>query len=196
MPHVELAALIRTAGYLGLVAIVFAETGLLVGFFLPGDSLLFTAGLLASQGVLAIDVLVPLLVVAAVAGDATGYAIGRRFGRSLFRREASRFFHPEHLRRAEAFFARHGGRAVVVARFVPIVRTFVPVVAGIGAMRYRRFAAFNLIGALLWAAGVTLVGYLLGSRVPGIDRFLTPILLAIVAVSVAPVAWEFWRGRR
>lgn len=189
MPHDDLEALVRTAGYLGLFAIVFAETGLLVGFVLPGDSLLFTAGLLASQNVLAIGVLMPLLVVAAVAGDATGYAIGRRFGRALCRHDGGRFFRTSHLRQAEAFFARHGGRAVVVARFVPVV-------AGVGAMPYPRFAAYNVVGAHGWAAGIPLAGYVLGTFVPGIDRFLTPLLLAIVAVSAAPVAWELWHNRR
>lgn len=196
IPHLDLEALVRAVGYLGLFAIVFAETGLLVGFLLPGDSLLFTAGLLASQGVLSIGVLVPVLIVAAIAGDSTGYAIGRRFGRGLFVRDEGRFFRRSHVVRSEAFFARHGGRAVVLARFVPVVRTFVPVIAGVGAMDYPRFVAYNVVGGILWAGGVTLAGYALGATVPGIERWLTPIVLAIVVASLVPVALELWRERR
>lgn len=193
MLPVDLQTLIRSAGYFGVAAIVFAESGLLVGFFLPGDSLLFTAGFLASQGVLDIRWLVPICFLAAMAGDAVGYAFGRRVGPKLFQREDGRFFRREHLLRAETFFAVHGGKAIVLARFLPVVRTFTPIVAGAGTMPYRRFAAFNLIGALLWAAGLTLAGYLLGSAAPGADRYLLPIVLLIVAASIAPALPQLWR---
>jgi len=193
MPQFDLESLIQTVGYVGLFAIIFAETGLLVGFFLPGDSLLFTAGFLASQDYLNIWLLIPVCFVAAVTGDAVGYAFGNRVGRGLFRRPESRIFKPGHLLRAEAFFERHGGKAVVLARFLPIVRTFVPIVAGVGAMRYPRFALFNVTGAVLWAIGLPLAGYFLGSAVPSVDRYLLPIVALIIVVSVAPTAWHVWR---
>ena len=188
MLPIDLATLIRALGYAGVVAIVFAESGLLIGFFLPGDSLLFTAGFLASQGFLHIGVLAALGIVAAVAGDTVGYAFGHPVGRRLYRRE--------HLRRAEAFFARHGGKAIVLARFIPVVRTFTPVVAGAGAMPYRQFVGYNVLGGFLWAVGVTLAGYFLGSAIPGVDRYLLPIIVAIVVASVLPALWHWWRERR
>ncbi len=193
MPHFDLESLIRAAGYLGLFGIIFAETGLLIGFFLPGDSLLFTAGFLASQDYLNIWLLVAVCFVAAVTGDAVGYAFGHRVGRRLFQRPESRLFRPEYLRRAEVFFEQHGGKAVILARFMPIVRTFVPIIAGVGAMRYPRFAAFNVIGALLWAVGLPIAGYYLGKSIPNVDRYLLPIILVIIIVSIAPTAIHVWR---
>lgn len=195
MLPVDLATLIRAVGYLGVAAIVFAESGLLIGFFLPGDSLLFTAGFLASQGALQIVPLVALCFVAAVAGDSAGYAFGQRVGRRLYARPDTRLFRREHLLRAEAFFARHGGKAIVLARFIPVVRTFTPVVAGAGAMPYRQFVGYNVLGGFLWAVGVTLAGYFLGSAIPGIDRYLLPIIAAIVILSVLPMGWHWWRAR-
>jgi membrane-associated protein len=192
---IDLVTFVRAVGYLGVAAIVFAESGLLLGFFLPGDSLLFTAGFLASQGFLHIGVLAALCFVAAVVGDSVGYTFGHRVGRRLYARPDSRFFRREHLLRAEAFFARHGGRAVVLARFIPVVRTFTPVVAGAGAMPYRQFIGYNVLGGLLWAVGVTLAGYFLGSLVPGVDRYLLPIIAAIIILSVLPAAWHWWHGR-
>lgn len=189
----DLASLIQAVGYFGIFAIVFAETGLLIGLFLPGDSLLFTAGLLASEGTLDLRVLLAVCFVAAVAGDSVGYALGVRYGRRLFERESGRFFQRGHLLRTEEFFARHGGRAVVLARFLPVLRTMTPVVAGIGAMRYRRFLAFNVLGGLLWAVGVTLAGYALGSAIPGASQYLLPLVLLIVAASSLPAAVHLWR---
>ena len=193
MPHFDLKDLIETVGYVGIFAIVFAETGLLIGAFLPGDSLLFTAGFLASQGHLNIWILVPLCFVAAVIGDATGYSIGIRFGRSLFRKPESRFFKPEYLVKSEAFFEKHGGKAIILARFMPIVRTFAPVIAGVSAMQYRKFAVYNVAGAVLWAIGVTVAGYFLGKSIPSVDRYLLPIIAAIILVSVAPSVIHVWR---
>ncbi len=193
LPGVDLESFIRTVGYVGMFAIIFAETGLLVGFFLPGDSLLFTAGFLASQGYLDISLLLVVCFVAAVVGDATGYAIGRNYGRKLFEREDSKLFRKEYLLRAEQFFVKHGGKAVILARFIPIVRTFVPVVSGMGAMEYRRFAFFNVTGALLWAVGVTLAGYFLGTTIPNIDRYLLPIIFLILVVSILPPVIHIWR---
>lgn len=195
MPHFDLEHFIKTIGLIGVAAVVFAETGLMIGFFLPGDSLLFTAGFLASQGYLNIWVLLPLCFVAAVAGDATGYWIGHRFGRTLYQRPDSRLFKQEHLVKAEAFFEKHGGKAIVLGRFMPIVRTFVPVVAGTAQMTYRHFATYNVVGALLWAVGVTLAGYILGDQIPGIDKYLLPIIAVIVVASVAPSAIHIWRER-
>ncbi len=189
----DLEELIKTAGYLGLFAIIFAETGLLVGFFLPGDSLLFTAGFLASQDVFNIWLLVPICFVAAVTGDAVGYAFGHRVGRRLFTRERSLLFRPEHLLRAEQFFQRQGGKAVILARFLPVVRTFVPVIAGVGAMPYSRFVVFNVIGAVLWAVGLPVAGFFLGSAIPSVDRYLLPIIVLIIVASIAPSAIHIWR---
>lgn len=182
----DVETLIKTVGLLGVWAIVYAESGLMVGFFLPGDSLLFTAGFLASQGFFPIEALVAGCFVAAVLGDNTGYWLGRRWGRRLFQREDSIWFHRDHAARAEEFYRRHGPKTIIIARFVPIVRAFAPVVAGIGAMRYPVFLAFDLIGGLLWAVGVTVLGYVLGQTVPDIDRYLLPIIAAIIVVSLAP----------
>jgi len=193
MPHFDLEELIRTVGYVGMFAIVFAETGLLIGIFLPGDSLLFTAGFLASQDYLNIWILVPVCFVAAIAGDATGYYIGQRFGRSLYERPDSKWFRKSHLVKAEEFFNKHGGRAIVIARFVPIVRSFAPIVAGVSLMPYRSFAIYNVFGAVLWAIGVTLAGFFLGSTIPGIDKYLLPIIGLILVASIAPSAIHIWR---
>ena len=193
MPGVDLESLIRTIGYVGMFGIVFAETGLLVGFFLPGDSLLFTAGFLASQDYLNIWLLVIVCFAAAVLGDAVGYLIGHRWGRNLFSKEESRFFKPKYLRQAESFFEKHGGKAIILARFMPIVRTFIPVIAGVSAMPYRRFFTFNIVGGILWAVGVTLAGYFLGSTIPGVDKYLLPIILIIIVVSVLPSVIHIWR---
>lgn len=186
---------IRTIGYLGVFAIIFAESGLLVGFFLPGDSLLFTAGFLASLNppVFSLPVLLVGFFLAAVIGDSVGYAFGRRVGVKLFQRENSLLFNQKNILRAQAFYEKHGGKAIVLARFIPIVRTFAPIVAGIGTMHYPRFLVFNLVGGLLWAVGITLAGYFLGSAIPDIDRYLLPIVVLIVIVSVAPAALHLLR---
>ncbi len=196
MPHLDLVTVIRTIGLLGVAAIIFTESGLLIGLFLPGDSLLFTAGFLASQGYLDIRWLVVACFLAAVAGDQVGYACGLRVGRALLQREDTRFFKKRYLYRAEQFFARHGGKAVILARFIPIVRTGTPIVAGMGRMRYRRFVLANVSGAALWAIGITLTGYWLGSAIPGVDQYLLPIVLGIVLVSLTPSALHLWRERR
>ena len=189
-------SLIETFGTIGLFAIVFAETGLLVGFFLPGDSLLFTAGLLASQGRPNFPVIAVGCFVAAVAGDQFGYGLGRRVGPSLFRRPDSRFFQQEYVDKAEAYFKRHGTKTIVLARFVPVVRTFAPVVAGVGRMPYRTFVTYNVLGGLLWAVGVTTLGYVLGETIPDIDRYLLPVIALIIAVSLLPVVVEVLKARR
>ena len=196
MLPVDLESFIRTVGYIGVALIVFAESGLLVGFFLPGDSLLFTAGFLASQGHFDIWVLAALCFIAAVTGDAVGYYFGHKVGRGLFQREDSRFFKKKYLTQAEAFFERNGGKAIFLARFIPVVRTFTPIVAGAASMKYRDFFVFNAMGGLAWAVGVTVAGYQLGSRIPGIDKYLLPIIGVIIVVSVAPGALHLWREHR
>ena len=194
--------LIEAFGLLGVFVIVFAESGLLVGFFLPGDSLLFTAGFLASGPSSVADELhlplVPLLLltwVAAVAGDQVGYVFGQRVGPALFRRPDSRFFKQENVDKAQAFFDRYGPKAIVLARFVPIVRTFTPITAGVSRMHYRTFVTFNVIGGTLWAFGVTLLGYFLG-QVDVIEQNLELAILTVVAISLAPIAIELLKARR
>ena len=167
-----------------------------MAFFLPGDSLLVVAGFFASRGELDIWLLNGLLMPLAVIGDACSYAIGRRLGPRLFARPRSRLFNPEHLKSAEAFYLRHGGKAIVLARFVPVVRTFIPVVAGIGGMPYRRFALFNIAGGVGWVGSMTWAGYLLGSRFPWLQERTEVVMLGVVVVSLLPIAWETWRARR
>lgn len=191
----DLNTFIESIGYVGITSVVFAESGLFLGAFLPGDSLLFTAGFLASQNIFDIRILIPLCFLAAVAGDSFGYAFGRHVGPRIFRHEDSLLFHREHLERAQKFYEKHGGKTIIIARFMPIVRTFAPILAGVGRMRYSRFLTFNVIGALIWAVGLTAAGFVLGQSVPGIDRYLLPIILAIILTSVAPSVVHIARNR-
>ncbi len=191
----DIEALIRTAGYLGLFGIVFAESGLFLGFFLPGDSLLFTAGFLASQGYGNIMLLLPVCFFAAVLGDSFGYAFGRKVGPRIFTREDSLFFRKEYITRTRAFYDRHGGKTLILARFLPVVRTFAPIFAGVGKMRYPTFFFYNLIGGFFWAVGLTVLGYTLGSVIPGIDRYLVPLVLGIIVISMLPPIIHIVRDR-
>lgn len=177
-----------TLGYIVLFAIIFAESGLLIGFFLPGDSILFPAGFLAFTGFFSLPELIIICGIAAILGDSVGYTFGRRVGRRLFLREDSTFFKKKHLEAAEAFYEKHGGKTIVLARFVPIVRTFAPIVAGISEMHYRRFVSFNIVGGILWAGGVTVAGYLLGSVIPpeDVDKYLLPIIVLLVVIPGLP----------
>ena len=184
--HLDLPELIRTVGYLGIFAIVFLESGMLVGFFFPGDSLLFTAGFLASQGFLDIKILIIGCFLAAIAGDSIGYYLGQKFGRKLFQKEDSIWFHKDHLIRAQNFYDKHGGKTIILARFIPVIRAFAPVIAGVGLMRYKKFVAFNLIGGVLWAIAIPLLGYYLGSAIPDVDKYLLPIIGLIMIASVLP----------
>src|SRR3990172_1303407 len=184
--HLDLVLLIQTVGYLGIFGIVFLESGLLVGFFFPGDSLLFTAGFLASQGFLDITTLIAGCFIFAVLGDSIGFYIGAKLGPKIFTKENSIFFHKRHLEKAQKFYDKHGGKTIILARFVPVVRAFAPVVAGAGKMNYKRFVTFNLVGAVLWAIGVTLAGYYLGSMIPDVDKYLLPIVGLIVLASILP----------
>jgi membrane-associated protein len=194
----QLDELIRWGGYSVLVAIVFAETGLLAGFFLPGDSLLVTAGLIASaaDGPVNIGLLIVLLSVAAIAGDSTGYAIGYHLGPRIFKREDSRFFHRDHLVRTQRFYEKYGAKTIVLARFVPIIRTFAPTVAGAGRMRYRTFLTFNVAGGIGWVLSMTLAGYFLGRSIPGIERYLHWVIGFVIILSFLPIVREWLLSRR
>lgn len=184
--HGDLTDLIKTIGYIGLFLMVFAESGLFFGFFFPGDSLLFTAGFLASQGLFNIGVLVPLMVIAAIGGDSAGYWTGKKFGGWLLQKKSSLFFSKENLQKAQKFFDESGGKALILARFMPAVRTFVPIAAGMAGMEYKKFISYNVFGGLIWGAGMTLGGYFLGQLIPDVDKYLLPIVLLIIFLSVLP----------
>jgi membrane-associated protein len=193
---VSLADLIRWGGYVALVAIVFCETGLLIGFFLPGDSLLITAGLVAATGALDIWLLNVLLIAAAIVGDSVGYAIGYRAGPRLFTKEESLLFSRKHLLRTRVFYEKYGGKTIVLARFIPLIRTFAPVVAGIGQMEYRRFLFYNVFGGIGWVVSLTWAGYLLGTLVPNISRYIHVVVIVVIVLSMVPVVVELWKARR
>jgi membrane-associated protein len=178
-------------GYAGLAAIIFSETGLLIGFFLPGDSLLVTAGLFAARGELDITLLNVILCAAAITGDATGYWIGARAGHALYNRPQSRFFRRDHLLKTKEFYERYGGITIVVARFMPFARTFAPVVAGVAEMTYRRFAVFNIAGGIGWVVSMTLTGYFLGRLVPGIERNIEIVIAIIIFLSLLPMIVKY-----
>ena len=193
----DLPALVQWAGYVGLFAIIFTETGLFFGFFLPGDSLLVTAGLLASQGLpLDVRTLGVLLTAAAILGDNTNYWIGRVSGPRIFAKEDSLFFKRKHLMRAAQFYEAHGAKTVVLARFMPIVRTFAPLVAGAAAMPYRTFLTFSVLGGIAWIWSMLLIGYFLGSRFPGIDKHLELVILGVIFLSILPGIISWLRARR
>lgn len=192
---IEITELIKTVGVLGVMAIIFAESGILVGFFLPGDTLLFAAGFLASQNILGIDVfmLVILLFASAVVGDSVGYLFGKKVGPKIFNRKDSLFFRQDYLNKAEDFYKHYGPITILLARFVPIVRTFAPIVGGVGKMKYQTFLAFNLIGGFIWTAGVTYLGYYLGSFFESqginVDSLILPVVgLAMLITLISPIA--------
>ena len=191
----DVQGIIRWGGMVMLIAIVFAETGLLIGFFLPGDSLLVTAGIFAAAGHLSIWMLLGALTAAAVIGDQVGYYIGYRTGPHIFRREDSLLFKRAHLLRAHAFYEKHGGKTIIIARFVPIIRTFAPVIAGVAQMDYRRFVSFNVIGGCLWVWGMCVLGYTLGTAVPDIDRHIHVVIAVVVFLSLVPGIVELVRSR-
>jgi membrane-associated protein len=209
----DLQELIKWGGVLGVAAIVFAESGLLIGFFLPGDSLLFTAGFLVQIGAMNINIhlLVLILFVAAVLGDSVGYTFGRRVGRKVFNRPDSRLFKQEHLVKAESFYEKYGGKTIIMARFIPVVRTFAPIVAGTAGMNYKTFLSYNVIGGLLWSAGITYLGFFLGDIFTNrlgldIDQVILPAVAIIILISLAPAAYHilkddkqrkvFWDGTK
>lgn len=182
-------------GYLMLFGVVFAETGLLMGFFLPGDSLLFTVGVVVGAGHLDLALINVVLIAAAIIGDSTGYLLGRRTGPAIFKRPDSKLFKQEYIRRTEEFYARHGGKTIIYARFVPIVRTFAPFMAGVGRMLYRKFLPFSICGGIAWITSMTLAGYWLGS-VPLVRRHFEKVVIGIVLLSVLPVVLEYFKSRK
>jgi membrane-associated protein len=191
----DMVKFITDVSYLGIFFIIFAESGLLIGFFFPGDSLLFTAGFLASKGILNEWILLPLVFVAAVLGDNVGYWFGKKIGPKLFNKENSLFFNKDHVLKAQAFYEKHGVKTIVLARFVPVIRTFAPIVAGVGHMHYYTFIMFNLIGGLLWAVGISLAGLWLGSIIPDVDRYLLPIVFVIILLSISPGFIHFFKEK-
>ncbi|MBI5022747.1 MAG: VTT domain-containing protein [Candidatus Magasanikbacteria bacterium] len=191
----DLIAIIKTTGYIGIFSIIFAESGLLIGFFFPGDSLLFTAGFLASQGFLRISILMVGSFLAAVIGDSVGYSFGYRVGPKIFKKEDSLFFHKDHLTRAQKFYEKHGGKAIILARFMPIIRTFAPILAGVGKMRYGAFLSYNIVGGFLWSIGLSGLGYFLGSTIPNVDKYLLPIIVLIILLSIAPSVYHILKDR-
>ncbi|HXG31920.1 MAG TPA: VTT domain-containing protein [Bryobacteraceae bacterium] len=193
--HLLTTALTGWLGYALLFAVVFAETGLLVGFFLPGDSLMFTVGVVAGAGKLDIVTVNIVLMAAAIIGDGVGYALGRRTGPIIFQNPNSRFFRQEHLLRTKAFYEKHGGKTIIYARFIPIIRTFAPFVAGVAQMGYPRFLAFNIFGGIGWVFSLTMLGYQLGS-VPFVRRHFEKVIALIIVVSLLPVLREAWKARR
>ena len=188
--------LISAFGLIGVIAIIFLETGFFFGFFFPGDSLLFTAGLLASQGYMPLAWLLIGVFIAAVAGDSVGYAFGKKVGPSLFSREDSRFFNKQHIARAQHFYEKYGVRTIILARFIPIVRTFAPIVAGIGNMKYRTFITYNVVGGFVWTLLVIGLGYGFGRVIPDPDKYLLPAIGVIVIISIIPAVREFVRQKR
>ena len=191
----DVKELVRWAGYPGLAMIVFSETGLLVGFFLPGDSLLVTAGLFAAAGFFDITTLIFLLITAAILGNSTGYFIGRKGGQALYAREESRFFKKQHLIKTREFYEHYGPVTIVMAQFMPFARTFAPVVAGIAEMKYARFASFNVIGAIAWITSMLLIGYFLGSTIPNIDKNIHLVILVVVFISLLPALVKYIQVR-
>ena len=172
------------AGIIVVAAVIFAESGLLIGFFLPGDTLLFSAGLIASQGEVSLPWLIIITSLAAIIGDNVGYSIGRRAGPRIFKKKDGILFHQDHLQRAEKFYETHGGKTITIARFVPVVRTFAPVVAGAGKMPRRRFMIYNVVGGIFWCTSMILLGYWLGSKIPGLDHYIEYVLIGVVVISL------------
>ncbi len=193
--HVDLTHWISTLGYFGLVLIIFLETGLFFGFFLPGDSLLFVSGVLASQGVFNIFILIPVLVVTAFSGYAFGYWFGYRLEHWLMARKESFWFRKRYIERTKVFYERHGGKTLILGRFVPVVRTFIPIAAGMAEMPLRKYLIFNLIGAMLWALGLPILGYLLGGIIPDAGKYIMPIVVGVIFLSILPGIFEYFKKK-
>lgn len=191
----DLQGLITSIGYLGIFGMAFAESGLFFGFFLPGDSLLFTAGFLASQKFFNIWILLPLITLGAIGGDSVGFWTGRKFGCWLVKQKESFFFQKKHLEMARRFYDKHGGKTLILARFMPAIRTFAPIVAGMAEMHYGSFLTYNILGGLLWSFGMTLLGYFLGSAIPDADKYLLPVIGVIILTSVLPAIIHFLKDK-
>jgi membrane-associated protein len=193
--EIDIVTLVQAVGYVGLFAIIFAESGLFFGFFLPGDSLLFTAGLLASQGLFNYYALAVVFALAAISGDNVGYMFGKKIGPKIFTRDDSLLFQKKHVERTQKFYEKYGTKTIVLARFIPIVRTFAPILAGVASMNYATFFKYNVIGGLIWGVGISFIGFFLGSRIPGIENYLNYIIVAIIATSFLPIVFEVVKGR-
>ncbi len=187
--------LIASFGYAALFGIVFAESGLFFGFFFPGDSLLFTTGLLVSKGILDLNIVLVGIAVSAILGDQVGYWMGTKFGRGFFSRPGSFIFNPEHVERAEQFYRKHGKKTIVLARFIPAVRTFAPIVAGIAKMDYRTFVSYNVLGGIFWTLTMVLSGFFLGRTIPDAGKYIDLIIVGIIVLSILPIAWEFAKSK-
>jgi len=202
IPGVDLIEFVKWGGVFAVAAVIFAESGLLIGFFLPGDSLLFTAGFLTSAGYVPINihVLVTILFIAAALGDSVGYMFGRRVGPRIFNRPNSRIFKQENVQKASEFYEKHGGKTIILARFMPVIRTFAPVIAGVAKMKYQTFLTYNIIGALIWAVGITYAGYFIGGYFQSIgvepDHVLLPIVALILLTSVIPPLWHLMKDKK
>ena len=202
IPGIELTEFIKYASILGVALIIFAESGLLIGFFLPGDSLLFTTGLLISIGVLSFNIhlAVAILFIAAVTGDSVGYTFGRKIGPKVFKKPDAKLFKQEYIKKAQLFYEKHGGKTIIIARFIPIVRTFAPIVAGVGGMKYSTFITYNVIGGALWAIGITYTGFFLGKWIEHmgleIDHILLPIIALIIFISILPPAIHILKDKK
>ncbi|MEK9171210.1 MAG: DedA family protein [Patescibacteria group bacterium] len=192
----SLQDLIASIGYLGIFGMTFAESGLFFGFFLPGDSLLFTAGLLASQKVFNIWILLPLITLGAIGGDSIGFWTGKKFGNWLLKQKESFFFQKKHLESTKRFYEKHGGKTLILARFIPAIRTFAPIVAGMADMHYGSFITYNIVGGLIWSFGMTLLGYFLGSIIPDVDKYLLPIIGIIIILSIIPAIIHFLKDKQ
>lgn len=192
----DINSIIQSGGILIVAFIVFAESGLLVGFWLPGDTLLLGAGIIAAQGELNIFTLIAAVVLAAIIGDNVGYSIGQKTGPRIFKKDDSIFFQREHIEKAEAFYEAHGGKTIILARFIPIVRTFAPLVAGVGNMDRKKFFMFNIVGAVLWGAGITLLGYWFGTKIPHLEEYVHYVLLAVIAISILSSVFHIMREEK
>ncbi len=196
MQYLDPIFLINTLGLVGILSIIFAESGLFFGFFLPGDSLIFTAGLLASQNYLNIWILVLLGSICAILGDSVGYAFGKKIGPRIFTKEDSFFFNKSHITRSQIFFEKYGKKALILARFVPIIRTFTPIIAGVGKMPYKSFITYNIIGGVSWVTLMSGLGYFFGKIIPNPDKYSLPVVILIIVISVIPSIIEFLRNNR
>lgn len=194
--HIATRETLQSIGHIGIFAIIFAESGILAGFFLPGDSLLFTAGLLASAGYLDLYYLLIGGSIAAITGDSFGYYLGKRFGPKVFVKENSRLFHKDHIDKAKEFFKKYGPITIFLARFIPFIRTFAPVLAGVGQMKYSIFISYNVVGGIFWVFSMTLLGYYLGELIPDIDRYVIPIVGVIIIISIIPAFVGYFRSKR
>ncbi len=192
----DVAGLLTTVGYIGFFTIIFAESGVLVGFFFPGDSLIFTAGFLASRGIFDIAAILALGFLGAVLGDNFGYAFGRKIGPKIFKKEDSFFFNKKHITSAQLFYEKHGRQTVILARFIPLIRTFAPILAGVGQMKYSVFLVYNLVGGFIWVFSLALLGFYFGNSIPNADQYILPIALFIIIFSVLPTLIHIWRTWR